>query len=244
MKKTLLAIVQDILSDTDSDEVNSLSDSVEALQVARIVEQCFYDFIYTRPVPEHKSLIKLTPLADSSFPTHFEIQDQQAKIETIWYDVSEDNSYSYRKLTWLSPEDFLEKIDRRQDDYDLIDDKFAGTKLRIVNNRQPTFYTSFDDTHIVMDSYKSTVDDTLQENKTRAMGYTHPTFSISDSYIPDLDVEMFPMLVREATSRTISLFKGQPDPKVEQAARRNKVYSQNDRLKVGFKDKKRRYGRR
>jgi len=56
MKKALLEIVKDILSSMDSEDVNSISDSVEALQVAKIVEETFYDIIATRNVPEHSSL--------------------------------------------------------------------------------------------------------------------------------------------------------------------------------------------
>ncbi len=36
-KMTLLEIVQDIMSDMDSDEVSSINDSVESLQVAQHV---------------------------------------------------------------------------------------------------------------------------------------------------------------------------------------------------------------
>ena len=42
IKKNLLEIVQNILSDMDSQEVNSISDSIEAMQVAQIVETTFY----------------------------------------------------------------------------------------------------------------------------------------------------------------------------------------------------------
>ena len=38
IKKNLLEIVQNILSDMDSEEVNTISDTVEAMQVAQIVE--------------------------------------------------------------------------------------------------------------------------------------------------------------------------------------------------------------
>jgi len=95
-----------------------------------------------------------------------------------------------------------------------------------------------------MDAWKSSLESTLQESKTRAMGVTYPTFSISDSYTPDLDSSMFPYLIREATSRCISIYKGGPDQKVEQAARRQKVHVQNDKYRLEAPSKKRNYGRR
>lgn len=41
MRKTLLEMVQDILSEMDSDEVNSINDTVEAEQVATIIKNCY-----------------------------------------------------------------------------------------------------------------------------------------------------------------------------------------------------------
>lgn len=243
MKKSLLEIVKDILSDTDSEDVNSISDTVEALQVAKIVESTFYDIISTRSVPEHQSLIKLTSLSDSAYPTHFVMEDNQATVTDIWYDVGPGATYEYRKLKYLDPVDFIQLVDKRGSGYTLVQDKVAGTWLRILNDSQPNYYTSFDDDHIVMDSFDSTVDTTLQESKIRALGVTYPTFPISDSYVPDVDANHFPYLIQEAKSRFFSAFKGQIDQKVEQAARRQKVYIQNDKRKFSVLNKMRRYGR-
>ena len=243
MKKTLLEIVKDILSDIDSEDVSSVSDTVESLQVAKVVEATFYDLVATRDIPEHQSLIKLTPLSDSNYPTHFVLEDTQSDITNIWYDVSDDGTYEYRELTYLDPVEFIQLVDRRGSDYTLVGDKVAGTKLRILNNKQPTYYTSFDDEHIVMDAHKSTVDTTLQQSKVRVLGNTVPTFSISDTYTPDIDSTMFPYLIQEAKSRAFSIFKGQIDQKVEQSARRQKVYVQNDKRRTKARSKLRDYGR-
>lgn len=244
MKKSLVEIVKNILSDLDSDDVNTISDTVEALQVAQIVEQTFYDIIATRNIPEHQSLIKLTPLSDSTHPTHFVLEDDQAKIDAVWYDSSLDNSFTYSEVRYLEPKEFLVRCDQRSGDYVLVEDKVAGTKLRIGTTEAPKFYTSFDDEHVIMDSYNSTVDSTLQESKVRALGRTYPVFLISDNYTPDLDASVFPYLIQEAKSRAFSVFKGGPDQKVEQAARRQKVYVQNDKYRLEAPSKKRNYGRR
>ena len=243
MKRTLLEIVKDILSDTDSEDVNSISDTVEALQVAKVVEATFYDIIATRDVPEHSSLIPLTALSDSSFPTHFVLEDEQSKVCNIWYDVSDDGTFQYREITLLTPIQFLELVDKRSSGYTLVEDKTAGTRLRIFNDTQPSYYTSFDDEHVVFDSHKSSIDTTLQASKVRALGSTFPTFSISDSYTPDIDANMFPYLTQEAKSRVFSIFKGQIDQKVEQSARRQKVWVQNDKRKIVTKSRLRDYGR-
>ena len=241
MKKTLLEIVQNILSDMDSENVNSISDSVEAEQVASIVEDTFFNMIATRTIPEHFELLKLTAASDSDYPTHFSYPTQCKHIENVWY---EDKNGDYREITWCEPMDFLRKTDQVGEDYDTVLDKNGGTKLRILNDEDPSFYTSFDDNWIVMNSYDSTVDSTLQASKVRAYGVVYPTFSQTDDFVPDLDNTMFPYLIAESKSVAMSLLKGQSDPKIEQAARRQKSYVQNDMYKTKRANNWSNYGRR
>lgn len=54
---------------------------------------------------------------------------------------------------------------------------------------------------------------------------------------------MFPFLLAEAKSTAMSLFKSGADPKIEQTARRQKVYVQNDMYKVNTGRVKNNYGR-
>ena len=62
MRNTLLEMVQSILSDMDSENVNSISDSVEAQQVASVIEDTFFNIIAAREIPEHKQLLMLSAL--------------------------------------------------------------------------------------------------------------------------------------------------------------------------------------
>jgi hypothetical protein len=91
----------------------------------------------------------------------------------------------------------------------------------------------------------SSVDTTLTSAKTRAYGTKFPTFdSFTDSFVPDIDDVMFPYLLAEAKSTAMSLFKSGSDPKIEQTARRQKVYVQNDLHKVNKGRPHNNYGRR
>lgn len=230
IKKSLLEIVQDILSDMDSEEVNSIADTLESDQVARVVETTYYDLIADRDIPEHYGLIKLTALSDSLLPTHFTYPDNTKYIDTIHYDTSDDETFEYTEVKWMEPLDFIRMLDSAQSDYTSVKDVNGGTNLRIRNDKHPQWYTSFDDEHVVMDSYKSTVDTTLQESKVRAFGSTFPVFSKTDDYVPDIDPAYFPYLIAESKSTAQSLFKGGSDPKTEQKARRHKSYIQNDKF--------------
>lgn len=242
-KYTLLEMVQKILSDMDAEPVNAIGDTTESDQIASIIEDTFYAMFTNRLIPEHQSLIKLTSLSSVSYPTHFRYPDNVNNITKVWYDTSDDASFDYSVVEWMDPMSFLEMIDGVQSSYDAIGDREAGTTLRIRNDKQPDYYTSFDDTYIVMDSYKSSVDTTLTTAKSRAYGTTIPTFTISDSFTPDIDENLFPYLLAESKSTSFSLLAGGADQKIEQQARRQKSFLQNDKYRSTRPNKWSHYGR-
>jgi hypothetical protein len=242
MKRTLLEMVQSILSDMDSEDVNAISDTLEAQQVASVIEDTYYNIISARDIPEHQQLLKLTSLSDSTRPTHFTYPTNLKQIETLSYNIATTGS-QYSEVKYVHPLDFLERMDDQSTSAVKIADKVGNTDIFIYNDTHPTYYTSFDDNHIVMNAYDSSIESTLQASKTRAYGTVYPTFTISDSFEPDLDDNMLPYLLAEAKSTCFSLFKAGSDPKVEQQARRLKSYVQNDMHKTKQANKRPYYGR-
>jgi hypothetical protein len=125
----------------------------------------------------------------------------------------------------------------------VVPDVNSSISLAIFNDRMPTYYTSFDDLHVVLNAYDAAIDTTLQESKTMAYGTVYPTFTIADGFIPDLDDTMMPYLLAEAKSTCFSLFKSGSDPKIEQAARRLKSFVQNDMYRTKRPNVRNHYGR-
>ncbi len=242
MRNTLLQMVQSILSDMDSEAVNSISDTVEAEQVASVIQDTFFNIVAARDIPEHRQLIKLTSLADSTKPTHFLYPANTRQLSRVDYNI-DDTGTTYQEIVFVEPMNFIDRMNQDSATTTTVTDVRGGTQLFIGNDRQPSYYTSFDDNHIVMDSYKSTVDSVLQNSKTRAFGYIYPTFTIDDDFQPDLDDTMLPYLLAEAKSTCFSLFKSGSDPKIEQSARRLKSFVQNDMYKTKKANIRPHYGR-
>ncbi len=244
MRTTLLEMTQSILSDLDSEMVNSINDSVEAMQIASVIQDTYFNLVSARAIPELKQLLNLTSLSDNSRPTHFTYPTNCKEIETLFYNVSEVGGVEYREIYYVEPHLFLSRSPSSTNSNSLVvTDVDSTTKVVVATDRHPTYYTSFDDEHIVMDAYKSTVDTVLQEVKTRAYGTMYPSFTISDSFEPDLDKALLPYLLAEAKSACFSLFKSGSDPKIEQAARRLKSYIQNDQYRTKQENKRPKYGR-
>jgi hypothetical protein len=227
----------------DSEDVNSISDSIEAEQIASVVRDVYYNMVSTRMIPEHQELIKLVSLSNSSRPTHFQVPDSVKRIDFIRYNVSTTSDTEFKEIQYIEPLLFL-TLHQDGTNVDTVYDVNGNTPLLIRNDQMPTYYTSFDDLHIVMDSYKSDTDQILAENKTQALGHKIPTFTISDNFTPDLDEVLFPYLLAESKSTCFSLFKSGVDQKIEQAARRQKSYMQSDMYRVKKENKRPYYGRR
>lgn len=246
IQKTLLEIVQEILSTTDSDNVNSISDTEESLQVAKIVQDTYFDLIANREIPEHEELSTLESLADSTRPTYLRMPANARKLCTFDYNVSTTGSVSFREILYKTPDEFLSYLRSREStdtDTQTMLDINGGTTLIIRNNQMPTYYTSFDDKHIVCDSFRSVTDSVLQTSKTRALVTKVPTFDLIDSAIPDLDDTHLRFLVNEAKSIAYSILTKQVNPKIEQTARRQRVFSQNDKSRIGGYPRINRFGR-
>lgn len=243
MKRTLLEMVQSILSDMDSEPVNSIGDTIEAMQIASVIEDTFYNITVAREIPEHKKLLKMTSLSDTTRPTYFRYPNSTKEIEKLFYNVSTDGGANFREIRYVDPLTFLSRMPTQTQGNTVSADIPSGTQLVFVNNKMPSYYTSFDDNLVILDSFDSSVETILQESKTRAYGTVYPSFSISDDFVPEVDDTMLPYLLAEAKSTCFSLFKSGSDPKVEQAARRLKSFVQNDMYKTKMPFKRPHYGR-
>jgi len=68
MKLTVLQMTQNILSALDSDEVNSIGDTSESLQVATILQTTFFNMVSRAGLPDQMQLFQLTPSNDGTKP--------------------------------------------------------------------------------------------------------------------------------------------------------------------------------
>lgn len=230
MKLSLLDIVQDVLNELDADEVNSITDTVEAQQVAQIVKSCFYELTTNRNWPQQKKLIQLDSLSDVTKPNYLRAPEKMKELIFFNYEVHkvDQTKEVWKELKYKEPDAFLRYISQRNSDLDNVIEvvDFGGSRLLITNNYAPQYWTSFDDKHVVTDSYDVSVEDTHQKYKTQCLAYMAPVWVHEDSAIPDLPDEAFPLLVAEAKSTASLALKQTADQKSEQkSARQNRWLS-------------------
>lgn len=229
-KLTLLEIVQDTLNDLDSDAVNSINDTVESQQIAQIAKTAYFELIGNRNWPHLRKLIQLESLSDTVKPNFLKIPVIVKEMVTFSYDTFTTSQPNVRlkEVVWKEPDAFLRMVSTRNSSLPTVSTiiDFSGTKLLIVNNVHPTYYTSFDDVYLVTDSYDSAVDDTLQSSKTQCLAYAEPDWVHTDAGIPNLPIEAFPALLAEVKSAAFLNLKQTINQKAEQkASRQNKWLS-------------------
>jgi len=224
MKRTLLDMVQEILNDIDSDEVESIDDTVESEQVVSMIKSAYYAMMSNRDWPHLRQTIQVSGLGDTTKPTHMKLQDGIKELCFINYNKIKDGETRkrYEKIEYLEPDHFLHKTNQRNNDEANVDSvtDTGGIEVLIKNDTPPTYFTSFDDEYLVFDSYDNTADTTLQESKVQAQAYVMPSWNSADDFIPDLPDNAFTALVEEAKSRASLRLKQVSDQKAEQEAGR------------------------
>lgn len=218
-KYTLLEVVNAYLDATDGFRVSDLDDTIESQQVAKIAEDVFYEVIQdTFHNSLSKDIIQLEALADSTKPNYLKIPDTVANVHesTVYYNVttgaSGESTLKWNKITFLHPNDFIEKVRHRSTEADNVSTitDFSGVKFVIKTNKAPEYCTSFDDEYLVFDSYDSDVDSTLQQSKSGILATVEPTFTISNTFVIPLPLWFHPTYVSLVKARASEYLRGEP----------------------------------
>lgn len=239
MKYTLLEMVQLILIAMDSDEVNSISDTIESMDVAQTIRSTFYDIATDIGLPEHETLEQLTASGDIAKPCIMTVPATVTRLHNIKYDTRDagDTYPNYEPVQFLPFEEFLQ----RQEGY-RGDTTNTGQQAVVINsktynllyksNKHPQWYTTFDDQTLIFDSYDSSIDSTLQGTKTLCMANVYPTFTLDDAFTPDLDPTQFSLLINRAKVRCFKEKKQMDNNEAAGEARRQKIITQKRKRKT------------
>lgn len=234
MKRTLLDLTQNILSSLSSDEVNSISDTTESMQVAEIIKTTYFNIISRSKMTSHSQLIQLNPSLDSTSPVLMYIPDGIGRIEWLKYfdsrltgSANEPMGYTY--VTILPIQEFIDTINQLNPNEDNVEsfvfndtnNNYNGSyTFYYKNDKQPALCTILSDYYVIFDSYDATLDSTLQDTKTMAYGLIIPTWTMTDSFIPNLTDEQTALLLNEAKSLAFFELKQMIHTKAEQEAKR------------------------
>lgn len=220
-RKTLLKMTQDILSAMNSDNVNNIQDTEESTMVAQHIRDTYDYLITSREWPFLSKLSALTSLGDTATPTKLEIPTNVEKI--YWF------KYNKEYVVWKDPTDFHDLIVSRDTTASNVD----GNGYR--TDKDPSYFTSYDDQYIFCDSYDSDDETTLQSINSVIYCTELPSWSHTDEYLPDLPDKFYTLLYQEALSVCFLNVKQQGNIKAESNAKNSKARMQSNSTKFSVK---------
>lgn len=239
MKYTLLELVQLILAAMDSDEVDSISDTVESNQVALLLKALYYDMAVELGLPEHETMFQLDASGDVTKPVLMTVPENVTNMHWVNYDIklTEETHVNYREVEFRPFLDFLRHTQQLREETEDVGEMAVennGEEFTLLHREDthPRFYTSTDDHTLIFDAFNSDEDSTLQKSKTLCHGSVWSTFQLDDSFTPDLDPTQFSYYINRAKVRAFAELKQTAHDEAAGESRNQKVVLQKRKRKV------------
>lgn len=240
-KMTLLEVVQSVLGAMDSDDVQSITETVESEQVAAEARRIFYEFSDRISLDNQEGLIQLNG-GDLNHPNYLTLPEGVSEIVEVKYDCRKDiedndsDNFNYETMKYVDKKTFLDTVTKRQPDsqdttYVTVVD-YSGVQMNICSSRNPRIFTSFDDKHLIFDAFNSAFESTLLKSKCICYGRKEPEFLLEDDFVIPLDSRATSAYLAEVTSSCFVNIKQQGNEKEEQRARRGflRLQSRHSRI--------------
>lgn len=245
MVRTLLDVVQSYLDRTDGFYVQDINEVDEALQVASIAEEVFYDmYTYIRNDEFSSDLLTLEGLADVTKPNYLKLPTNVKRIHDseVYYNVGGlSTTLDYKPMTYVTQKEFLErnrKITSENTNFIIVED-FNGSKFSVQDNKDPEYFTSFDGNHLVFDSYNKNKENTLHEANTQFFGSSMPVFVKESSFVIPLPDNLLPLYKDLVLVECYeALRQEQAPPMVQKRARTGLIKLQQETRRVGSAGRK------
>lgn len=211
MKQNLLEIVQRVAEFCNAGSVNSISDTRESMQIAKIVKESFEDLILRRDIVTGQKMLNLISVSDTDKPTILKCPEQILTIDTLKYKNAEGTLV---EPVYIEPMDFFEStlhLDPTKDNIKTIED-FNGFVFNIITNKAPSKYTVIqveDKEYVVFDSFDGDFENTVQGIHAIVYGHVMPEFRLEDDFVPALSTQQFPVLLSRAKVAAAKELKNQ-----------------------------------
>ena len=234
-KLTLLQMTQNILSAMNSDEVNSITDTVESMQVAEEIHNTFRDLYTDHDVAQFEGIINLDSPANTATPNILTLPDNVQELRWLKYRDFRNTAgpLIYNELIYLDPDMFVRMIVDAPDPASYVLVPIISTSSNtfpIPNNQVPKYYTIFlPDQAIVTDGFDQTYESFLTPASSLAWGVQYETFTMDDNFIPSLPANEFPQLLAEAKAACFINIKQEPNQLETVRARHQRVASMRRR---------------
>lgn len=244
MRYTLLEMVKRVLASMDSDDVSSITDTAESVQVGLLIEGCFFDLVTEIGIPPHGDFFQLTESGSSSQPTLMTVPTEVIQYDWIKYNKQDaaDTYANWTEIDYMPLDRFLEHVNSWRSETSNVGNQSVtvtstdGTytiDFMYRTDKHPDYYTSYDDSTVIFDSYDVSIDTSyLLKAKTQCWGRLVPSFTQADAFVPELNPDQFSLLLNMAKKRAWEELKQMTNQDAAQHARRNMIRQRNTKRKT------------
>ncbi len=229
-QKTLLDIVQGIMSDMDSDNVNKVDDTEESEQVARMILGIYEDMATELDLPPNRKLLELAGATSTTRATEVVLDDRVVELGWVKYNHAATGvANDFQEIFYQTPEMFtltmqgLDQTLSTVSTYATATADLGGVDIYFKNDKDPTAYTTFDDRILIFDSVDIAVDTSgLAASKLMAYGALHAALALADATVFPIGRQLMSRLVNDSREMAFDLWKEGAPPSV----RRKRVRSE------------------
>ena len=224
-KLTMLEFVQLIGEAIESDEIDTLDETIEATQIMNILKQTYEEVLDRRDwefIKDRVVQLDVMPVGDTKI-NHLLIPPNVTNIQCLRYLSAQGKFFD---LTYLQPCDFIAKVHAR----DKTDPNITtvnnddGVPLFIINDKAPTYYTSFDEESLAFDAFETTRGVGNQIADTVIVGNIKPIPAFTDpTAVLPIPERMNSLILNEAIATANYRLRQTADPRSERLARRQNI---------------------
>ena len=246
MQRTLLQVVQEYLDATSGFYVDSIYDTDESQQVAKLAERVYYKMV--QDFPNLLFTMKertLNSLSDTTRPNYMLLPTDIQKIQEskVYYNISKTGKTQYKEVIYLPPLEFIARTTAMEGDNTLLVEGFDENKMVVVTNQFPSYCTSFDNKYVVFNSYHSDYDTTLQSSKTKIVASGEEVFLQEDDFVVPVPSHLSEAYLYMFLDEALTLIHQQPIGMISSKARSSRIKLQQDNRTLGSSRGKKGYGR-
>lgn len=241
MRFTLLEGVQEILSSLESDEINSINDTVESYSIAIMFKSVYYDMYNDLGLKEQNVTFGLESSGDTDLPCLMHVPDNITKVEFIKYNNqdADDTTALYEPVTFKEFSKFIEMQQSLSGVSEMDSMTVTGDnntfEVLYRTDSFPTYFTTYDNNLIIFNAIDLDIDTTLQQSKTLCIGKAFPDFELVDEFVPQLDPTQFRYLLHRVKLRAFAELKQTENREAAQETRRQKITTQFNKDRVNTK---------
>lgn len=227
-QSTLLDMTKEILSSLDSDDVDSITETVEATQVANVILATYRDLSTILDLPESTGFFELDSPASASTPVQLNIPEHVVRVDRFWYGALNDEN----EVKFELPQLFLDRVlqydttESNVSSMELVSHNSSNITFKFYTDRDPEIYTVIEDDHIICNAFDSAVDTFLTKAKSYTYGKWTDEVTLADGTTFNLDKNAERLLLNEAKGQAFLELKQMENPKANLRARRMFVQSQ------------------